>query len=217
MSFQTREATIGKRSSFARVDRDFYQTPAEAVAPLLPHLPEGCAFAEPCAGAGDLAQHLERAGHRCVWLFDVEPQAAPVKPFDAFDMRLLPSGLPDFIITNPPWVRDILHRMIPIFATQRPTWLLFDADWVHTRQAAPFLPFLRKIVSVGRVKWIPGSKMTGKDNCAWMLFDAAQSGPIEFVGRLSPAHVLPPAVMAVSRGNSGAGVAARPGLSGGDA
>jgi hypothetical protein len=41
---------MGKRSDFARVPRDFYPTPAEAVAPLVPHLRRGCLYSEPCAG-----------------------------------------------------------------------------------------------------------------------------------------------------------------------
>jgi hypothetical protein len=55
---------------------------------------------------------------------------------------------------------------------------------MHTKQSAPFMPYLRKIVSVGRVKWIPDSKMTGKDNCAWYLFDQNGTGQTEFYGRV---------------------------------
>lgn len=174
---------MGKRSSFERRERDFYPTPAEAVAPLLPHLPDDFSFVEPCAGAGDLVRHLASPDRRCVWAFDVSPQAVNVRAFDALDMRLLDWGPPDYIITNPPWRRDVLHRMIPHFAAQRPTWLLFDADWMHTRQSAPFLPLLRKVVSVGRVRWIPGSRMTDKDNCAWHLFDARSDATTVFHGR----------------------------------
>jgi hypothetical protein len=67
-----------------------------------------------------------------------------------------------------------------------PTWLLIDADWVHTKQAIPYLPRLKTIVSVGRVRWIPGSPYDGKDNCAWHLFDRPQpdgQAAIRFVGR----------------------------------
>jgi len=46
----------------------------------------------------------------------------------------------------------------------------FDADWAHTAQAAPYLAYCARIVSVGRVKWIPDSKMQGKDNAEWYLF-----------------------------------------------
>jgi hypothetical protein len=173
---------MGKRSTFERRARDFYPTPPEAVAPLLPHLPPDSSFIEPCAGAGALVRHLSAAGHRCIWAFDIEPKAPEVKRFDALQKRLFPFP-GDYIITNPPWARDLLHPMISQFAEQRPTWLLFDADWMHTRQAAPFMPLLRKVVSVGRVKWIPGSTMTGKDNCAWYLFDAKGAGAAEFVGR----------------------------------
>ena len=37
--------------------------------------------------------------------------------------------------------------MIEHFTSLRPTWLLFDADWMHTKQSQPFLPLLRKIVA----------------------------------------------------------------------
>jgi hypothetical protein len=87
------------------------------------------------------------------------------------------------IITNPVWTRPILHRMIEHFSAMRPTWLLFDADWLHTKQSAPYQHLCRKVVSVGRLIWIEGTTTSGKDNCAWHLFDARGSGPIEFVGR----------------------------------
>ena len=94
----------------------------------------------------------------------------------------------DHIITNPPWDRKILHPMIEHFASMRPTWLLFDADWMHTKQSTPYMDYCQKIVSVGRVKWIPDSKMTGKDNCAWYLFDQDPTLAHEatkFYGRLT--------------------------------
>lgn len=172
---------MGKRSDFERRDRDFYPTPRGAVLPLLPHLQYGTMFAEPCAGDGALIRALEWAGMSCVEALDVEPQTEIAYRADALEWTADPSA--DAIITNPPWNRRVLHPMIVCFARQRPTWLLFDADWVHTRQAAPYLPWLRKIVSVGRVKWIPDSKMTGKDNCAWYLFDQNGVGPTQFIGR----------------------------------
>jgi hypothetical protein len=172
---------MGKRSDFPRVDRDFYPTPEAAVLPLLPHLPYGVMFAEPCAGDGALIRALEKHGMSCVEALDIEPRTDIAYRADALDWR--PFDSVDCIITNPPWRRDVLHPMIECFAHQRPTWLLFDADWMHTRQAAPYLPLLRKIVSVGRVKWIPDSKMTGKDNCVWHLFDAASDSQAVFIGR----------------------------------
>lgn len=173
---------MGKRSRFDRVDRDFYPTPAAAVQPLLKRIGDDFSFVEPCAGAGDLVGHLVAGGGRCMWAFDSEPADPGIRRFDAFDMRLLDRGPPDYIITNPPWSRQVLHRMIPHFAAQRPTWLLFDADWIHTAQSVPFLPLLRCYLSVGRVRWIAGSAHTGKDNVAWYLFDF-QPGPCELVGR----------------------------------
>jgi hypothetical protein len=49
--------------------------------------------------------------------------------------------------------------MIVNLSARLPTWLLFDADWMHTRQAAPYLPALPqdRQRAPGRVKWIPDS------------------------------------------------------------
>jgi hypothetical protein len=177
---------MGKRSDFARVERDFYPTPFEAVVPLVAHLEYGTAFVEPCAGDGALVEHLERVGMSCQEAYDIEPRADFIVQRDALDMDRDQCGgtSADCIITNPPWDRKILHPMIEAFSLEQPAWLLFDADWMHTKQSAPFMPWLRKIVSVGRVRWIPDSKMTGKDNCAWYLFDQNSTGATEFHGRV---------------------------------
>jgi hypothetical protein len=171
---------MGKRSSFDRIPRDFYPTPAEAVVPLLPHLPANSRYVEPCAGNGALIGALSDDGHHCLFACDIEPQNEWITRADALTIEW--TAAPMFI-TNPPWSRDVLHPLIERLSRFAPTWLLFDADWMHTRQSAPFMPYLHKIVSVGRVKWIPDSKMTGKDNCCWYLFDQTSEAPAQFVGR----------------------------------
>ena len=155
----------------------------EAVEPLLPHLPEGFVFAEPCAGDGALIEHLETKG-TCMWASDIEPQAKGIhtSPYDKLGFDELVES--DYVITNPPWDRKILHPMIEYFVPRIKTWLLFDADWMHTKQSIEFMPRLRKVVSIGRVKWIEGSKSTGKDNCCWYLFDKPDGEwPTQFFGR----------------------------------
>jgi hypothetical protein len=50
-------------------------------------------------------------------------------------------------------------------------------------------PYMEKctwVASIGRVKWIEGSKATGVDNYAWFMFDAKRdenSLPTFFLGR----------------------------------
>jgi hypothetical protein len=177
---------MGKRSpGFDRRERDWYPTPSSAVAPLLPHVPVGSTFVEPCAGDGSLVNALAMAGVLCTFSSDIHPLASGIETMDALSDDLwLAAEAAEYIITNPPWDRPILHAMIPHFSDIRPTWLLFDADWMHTKQSKPFIPRLRKIVSVGRVKWIPDSTMTGKDNCAWHLFAEPSDEPTQFFGRL---------------------------------
>lgn len=176
------EVLMGKRSNFERRPRDFYPTPAQAVIPLLPHLSNIHRFCEPCAGDGALIDHLEDAGLHCAMAWDIAPQRSDIAQHNALE-RLASAELRiDAFITNPPWDRKILHPLIEHLSDQHPTWLLFDADWMHTKQSAELMKRCRTIISVGRVKWIPDSTMTGMDNCAWYLFDQV-SWRTTFVGR----------------------------------
>ena len=171
---------MGKRSDFERKPRDFYPTPFAAVEPLVKHLTQGFTFAEPCAGDGQLCRHLEYFGGICMWASDIEPQLGGIHKNDFSEIgddEVLESN---YIITNPPWNRSLLHPMIEHFIKLRPTWLLFDADWAHTKQSAPYIKHCGEIISVGRIKWF--GNMTGKDNCAWYLFDREVNNTI-FYGR----------------------------------
>jgi hypothetical protein len=182
--FAEMERGMGKRSNFERRDLDYYPTPFEAVKPLLRYLGDGATFCEPCAGAGALIAHLQSAGHKCVSAFDVAPRAEGIAVGDATWVTDGQLNNAKYIITNPPWERTVLHQIIERCAALRPTWLLFDADWMHTKQAQPYLEICHAISSVGRVKWIEGSKGAGKDNSCWYLFDSCKVAlTINFWGR----------------------------------
>jgi hypothetical protein len=166
---------MGKRSNFERREADFYPTPRAAVVPLIPYLRGIRSFAEPCAGDGDLVRHLESFGLRCVSQGDIRTG------HDALAADCY--GAADAIITNPPYTRELMHRLIAHFSRIAPTWLLLESDWAQTKQAAPFMPACSDIVAIGRVKWFEASKHTGKENFAWYRFDAQHtSGPV-FHGR----------------------------------
>ena len=181
---------MGKRSTgvFQRRVQDYYPTPEDGVVPLLDHLTVGTRFYEPCAGNGHLIGHLEKFGHRCVGASDIANHSDHSGVIvDMAVEHLCPMDCDQFI-TNPPWSRPALHSIISHLMTlERVSWLLLDADWAHTKQAVPYLTYCRKIVSVGRLKWIPQTKHVGKDNCAWYLFSPWQPtdpcGPLEFFGR----------------------------------
>lgn len=179
---------MGKRSNFERRERDFYPTPYEAVIPLMNHIAthdfngNPFRFAEPCAGNGVLVNHLESFGLKCYWASDIDPQLDGIVMADALTITN-PLQWSDMIITNPPWDRKILHPMIEHFKSQNEvTWLLFDADWMHTKQAIPYIKYCHTIVSIGRVKWVPESKKTGKDNCCWYKFVQHET-KTQFIGR----------------------------------
>ena len=162
---------MGKRSAFERIPHDLYDTPAKAVGPLLRRLKSKIRFIEPCYGNGALARILMDAGHQLMERHDL-PIDARVHPYSPA------RGV--IFITNPPyWGRPAdLHPLIENLSDQAPTWLLMPSDWLFNRSSCPLIRRLRRIVAVGRVKWIPGSAHTSQDNAAWLLFDrpAAQLG-----------------------------------------
>jgi hypothetical protein len=140
-----------------------------AVEPLIPFLNGTKRFAEPCAGDGDLVRHLEAHGLRCVYQGDIS------KGKDALKINRYARGNYG-IITNPPHSRELMHQLIMHFKDIAETWLLLDAEWVTTLQAVPFLPFCSDIVVIGRLKWIPNSKFSGKDSYCWYRFDNKRHG-----------------------------------------
>lgn len=170
---------MGKRSTFDRVEKDFYRTiDTRAVEILSPFLVSETKYAEPCCGQDDLINELEKYGHINKWASDISYGT------DALTLTDNELSECDAIITNPPWSRDILHPMIEHFAQLKPTWLLFDADWAHTKQSSTYMKELcTDIVSVGRLRWIEGTTMSGKDNCAWYRFDKDKNKVTEFHGR----------------------------------
>jgi hypothetical protein len=169
---------VGKRApDFPRHPSDLYDTPAAAVSPLLPFLKDIDTFAEPCAGNGHLVKHLEQLGLQCVYAGDI------LDGYDALELQLHNLEGAQAVITNPPWKRPIMHKLIEHFLTLAPAWLLIDADWAHTLQAGAYMPHCTHIVSIGRVRWIAGSANDGKDNSSWYRFGREhQTGP-HFYGR----------------------------------
>lgn len=183
---------MGKRSDFDRKDKDFYVTPIEAVRPLIPHLRfrGTILYTDPCYGTGAIEEALNElsSNHYIYMAYDLYPELSNGLAKKANATKFGYSSAAHCFITNPPWDRskkngEILHKIIDNLAGQKPTWLLFDSDWAFTKQSAPYMKYCVKMVAVGRVKWFEDSKSTGKDNCAWYLFDKNHAGPTEFVGR----------------------------------
>lgn len=176
---------MGRRSNFKRLAKDAYDTiDKRAFPPLLRQLKRPVRYWEPCAGEGRLVDALGDAGHACVVATDILPRQEWIYRLDALQTTaddVAATGA-EMIITNPVWSRPLMHAMIDHFSKIRPTWLLFDAAWMHTEQdliarkhgvktAPQLLEHCHKIVSVGRLIWIPGTTMAGKDDVCWYLFD----------------------------------------------
>ena len=163
---------MGKRSEFDRNERDYYRTfDRKAVSPLVKHLPYDVCFTEPFCGdgalIGNIVDHLPKA--KVISCSDIHPLISGADVCDYKDATYFNDS---FVISNPPWNRKILHKAIDFYwnlweSRNVTTWLLFDANWLWTKQAKPYYPKIEYIVPVGRVKWIEDSKMSSKDDVAW--------------------------------------------------
>ena len=151
---------VDKRTNFRRHERDFYETPFEAIVPLVSHLPHSVRFDEPCAGNGALIRHLEEFNAVCISKGDINDGQ------DALQIQGTPA---DIFITNPPWKWETLSKLIPHLYNIAPCWLLLNADLMHNKRMAPHMARCRKVVSVGRVSWMQNG-IKGFENCAWYLF-----------------------------------------------
>lgn len=177
---------MSKRTQkFKRREKDFYATPYRAVPPLLPYLKNNCKFIEATAGNGQLIDHLVKHGHECLGAFDIEPKRDDITEYDM--LNALPSIFDeeaDYIITNPPWRRDLLIPLVKFFSSVKPTFLLFDSDFLFTKKtgAPEVLPFCHYVIPTPRLKWIPDSKHSATDNTAWYMFDQTtenkNAGPV---------------------------------------
>lgn len=154
----------------------FWATPEEAVLPLLPHLKLQTWFVEPCAGAGDLVRALSLHGHNLYWASDIAPRHDFILKMDAVT-AIMSLQKPDNdlrIITNPPFARHnmaTLFEMIRCFSAHAPTWLLLPAAFKYNDYAPEFMAYCHKVVTIGRIQWVAGSKGKGFNDFAWYLFD----------------------------------------------
>jgi hypothetical protein len=126
--------------------------------------------------------HLENSGHFCEVWADIFPLCDDAVTRDVLHTVDCSGAC---FITNPPWAWPILTQIITRLSAVAPTWLLLNADLMHNKRMAPHLKRCAKIVSIGRVKWDPGSKSSGMENSAWYLFDVKYSGPTVFFGRIT--------------------------------
>lgn len=158
-----------------RRPRGFYPTPWAAFAPLVPNI-MGYDVVEPCAGDGTLCRWIDGAGVRVVHACDIAPRHPWVQEGDATTIKMPETGNLTIFVTNPPWPEprakgEPTMSILRNLATQAPTWLLLPADFLHNVYAADPMHYCRRVISVGRVKWIPGTEHEGFDNAAWYLFD----------------------------------------------
>lgn len=175
---------MGKYTDMERVSRDYYPTPIKAVIPLAPFM-RNKSYIEPCAGDGRLAEHIFKLQptSTLVEAYDIEPQ----EPFEVLGMPIIQRDIirqpikeiyedVDCFVTNPPWLNNKdsgyqLNAIISLLSSLLPTWLLLNGNYVFNKKSADCMRHCTDVVPVGRVKWIEGSKHSGKEDCAWFRFD----------------------------------------------
>lgn len=157
-------------------------------------------YIEPFCGSGELIANMaSKCDAQCVYASDIEPlpktKGVPndleFRKHNVFESA---ADLPSFcdevnathFISNPPWVNDKasdfqLLRIINTLAEVRPTWLLLNANFAFNKRSSDAMAICTDIITVGRLKWIKGSRFSATEDSAWFLFDpktATGSGPV---------------------------------------
>lgn len=176
---------------FERSPRDLYETvDPRALPPLLRHLKPGTRFVEPCAGGGALVDQLVGAGMVCLEAFDIHPLRDDIVKADARSV-FMPEKLNAIYITNPPFVRSLMHEIMLHCCHQAPSWFLVEHDWCITQQASRIITkHASDIVSIGRLKWFRPEDPRNKgkdpmDNFVWLRLEPEPYG----APRFWPQHV----------------------------
>lgn len=163
---------MGKRSNFEKVTKDFYPTtdPKVLTQPFV-NFVRGKTYAEPCYGDGDLEDLLMDVA-KCKWRSDIRETVGCSKVMDALELTPYDLKDCDYIITNPPFSKDILLPLIDHFVSLKPTFLLLPADMMHNKYFVPYMNMCDNVMSIGRVCWFPkdGKKVSSTDNFAWYTF-----------------------------------------------
>lgn len=174
---------MGKRSDFERIDKDFYRTiDPKAGDALRPFLDLSKEYVEPFAGAGDLVSQFPELAWKII--IDIAPKSNHIAKQDAFYYTWYEPN--EIILTNPPWTRAIFHHAIEHFTPKvQYCWWLMDANWQFTKQAIPYIKeYVTDIVTIGRLRWIPDTTMSGKDDCVWIRTSTDKSEKfVRFYGR----------------------------------
>lgn len=184
---------MGKQSDFERNSRDFYPTPMKGALPLIRMMERQYSsdnpikFIEPFAGDGALTDHLTTSPVlECVYEADIEPQHSRINQHDYKDVPNEFCATADYFISNPPWINSVasgrlLFTLINNLSTKRPTWLLLDGGFAFNLSSGDYMRYCSEVIPVGRLKWIPDSKYSGKEDCAWFLFDKTDGQPKQTV------------------------------------
>ena len=166
-----------RQSRFEKKARSAYDTiDPRAVAALRPHIRHLTRFIEPCAGKGDLVSQLQAIGLECIDQFDIAPRAEGIRQQDALEWQGPLFNRPA-IITNPPFYWPLVGDLIRHWVLQADSvWVLLPANFAHRATRADLMRSCRAIVSIGQLRWEPGSKHKSVDLFAWFDFSRFSIG-----------------------------------------
>jgi len=138
---------------------DDFQTPPEAIYPLLPYIPKGWVIWECAAGQGNLVRAFEREGYAVI--------ATDIKTGQNF-LTYEPAARYDVIVTNPPYKykQQFLERA---YALQKPFAMLLPLTTFETAKRQQL--FKRYGVQViffdKRLNFTTPSGKTGNESKSW--------------------------------------------------
>lgn len=181
---------MGKRSNFEKKHRDKYYTIDPKASLSLSQLlgVQKIKYAEPCVGDGSLVDLLGD-NFECVWASDIEPDGrySDDMSMGAEDItkEQMDAVEAEYIITNPPFTRNILLPIIDhfVYDLKIDTAFLLPSNIIHNKYFCEYVTDAAFIKSMGRL-YFEENMIRGKDDYVWILWK-----PNNFKVNLGPVYL----------------------------
>lgn len=118
-------------------------------------------------------------------MLDVEPDDDLGYEIEQKDAQIAKFNDCDYIITNPPFSQEyknicfnILKNSINSKNVKKGVWFLLPFNWCCNNDFQWAMKKCKRVVPIGRIKWIKGSKHSESKDCAWFYFTKTNSKTI---------------------------------------
>lgn len=126
---------------------------------------------------GALIRGLTEHGHICELAIDLDPGDPQIVRRDALSLTSADIVGIDMIIGNLPWSWSSFEPLLKHLLTLGLLiWVLRDTPWLFNLRSSALVDRCALVQPTRRLRWIPNTENTAKDDSAWHFFPPGHYG-----------------------------------------